>query len=70
LAEVISFVGKTGYQHRGSLPGNGMDAVTRAHNNQSMYDRAGRSLMPGCGVAAGSVMSPERRQFCNPSPLP
>lgn len=70
LAEVISFVGKTGYQHRGSLPGNGTDAVTRARNNQSMYDRAGRSLMPGCGVAAGSVMSPERRQFCNPSPLP
>jgi hypothetical protein len=70
LAEVISFVGKFGYQHRGSLPGNGMDAVTRARNDQSMYDRAGRSLMPGCGVAAGSVMSPERRQFCNPSPLP
>lgn len=70
LAEVISFVGTTGYQHRGSLPGNGTDAVTRARNNQSMYDRAGRALMPGCGVAAGSVMSPERQQFCNPSPLP
>jgi len=70
LAEVISFIGKTGYQRRVSLPGNGMDAVTRARNNQSIYDRAGRSLMPGCGVAAGSIMSPERRQFCNPSPLP
>jgi hypothetical protein len=46
LAEVISFVGKTGYQQRGSLPGNGMKAITRARNNQSMYDRAGRSLMP------------------------
>jgi len=69
LAEVISFIGKTGY-HSGVVPGNGMEAVTRARNNQSMYDRAGRSLMPGCGVPAGSIMSAERRQFCNPSPLP
>jgi hypothetical protein len=69
LAEVISFVGKTGYQHRGSL-GGAMDAMTRAHNNQAAIDRAGRSIMPGCAAPAGSVMSPERRQFCTPSPLP
>jgi hypothetical protein len=68
LAEVMAFVGQSGFKNRGSLSGG--SAVDRAWENQALHDRAGRSLMPGCGVAAGSVMSPEKSQFCNPSPLP
>jgi hypothetical protein len=64
----MAFVGQAGFKKRGSASGG--SAVDRAWENQAAYDRAGRALMPGCGVAASSVMSPEKSQFCNPSPLP
>jgi hypothetical protein len=68
LAEVMAFVGQAGFKKGGA--GSGGSTVDRAWENQALYDRAGRALMPGCGVAAGSVMSPGKSQFCNPSPLP
>lgn len=64
----MAFVGQAGFKKGGS--GSGGSAVDRAWENQTLYDRAGRALMPGCGVVAGSVMSPGKSQFCNPSPLP
>lgn len=69
IAEIMAFVAATGFKNRASLQG-GPAAGADAFNNQAAIDRAGRALMPGCGVAAGSVMSPERSSFCQPAPIP